>query len=69
LLARSLQYLEEKLDPARWFRASRQHLVNVEHIAEIHQGLDGRLVAGLRNGLSIEMSRRQSQRFKERMSP
>jgi two-component system LytT family response regulator len=69
LLARSLQYLEARLDPRVFFRASRRHIINLEQVERIAQGLDGRLIVELRSGLHVEMSRRQSQRFKERMAP
>jgi two-component system, LytTR family, response regulator len=69
LLCRSLNYLEARLDPARFFRASRQHLVNLSAIRSLEPGPGGRLVLVLTGGQEIEMSRRQSQRFKERMAP
>lgn len=69
LLGRSLNYLEERLDPDVFFRASRQHLVNLTAIDGIEAGPEGRLVVRLKSGQEIEMSRRQSQQFKERMSP
>ncbi|NTX10097.1 response regulator [Myxococcus sp. CA056] len=68
LLLRSLSYLEEKLDPARFFRASRQHLINLDFVETLEPGPGGTLVARLRGGTEVEMSRRQSQRFRERMS-
>ncbi|MFY2556259.1 LytR/AlgR family response regulator transcription factor [Corallococcus terminator] len=68
LLQRSLSYLEEKLDPARFFRASRQHLINLDFVETLEPGPGGTLVARLRGGTEVEMSRRQSQRFRERMS-
>ncbi|NMO17631.1 response regulator [Pyxidicoccus fallax] len=68
LLLRSLSHLEERLDPARFFRASRQHLINLDFIEAMEPGPGGTLVARLRGGREVEMSRRQSQRFRERMS-
>lgn len=68
LLLRSLSYLEEKLDPARFFRASRQHLINLDFVETLEPGPGGTLVARLRGGTEVEMSRRQSQHFRERMS-
>lgn len=69
MINRSLNYLEERLDPAVFFRASRQFLVNLAHIVSMEPGPEGRLVATLSTGRELEMSRRQSQRFKELMSP
>ncbi|WIG94444.1 response regulator [Myxococcus sp. SDU36] len=68
LLLRSLTYLEERLDPARFFRASRQHLINLDFIESLEPGPSGTLVARLRGGREVELSRRQSQRFRERLS-
>ncbi|WP_164011603.1 LytR/AlgR family response regulator transcription factor [Pyxidicoccus trucidator] len=68
LLLRSLSYLEERLDSARFFRASRQHLINLDFIEALEPGPGGTLVARLRGGREVELSRRQSQRFRERMS-
>jgi two-component system LytT family response regulator len=68
LLLRSLSYLEERLDAARFFRASRQHLINLDFIEALEPGPGGTLVARLRGGREVELSRRQSQRFRERLS-
>jgi two-component system LytT family response regulator len=68
LLLRSLSYLEERLDSSRFFRASRQHLINLDFIESLEPGPGGTLVARLRGGREVELSRRQSQRFRERMS-
>ena len=69
MINRSLHYLEERLDPAVFFRASRQFLINLSAITAMEPGPEGRLVARLTTGREIEMSRRQSQRFKDLMSP
>jgi two-component system LytT family response regulator len=68
LLARSLSYLEARLAPARFFRASRQHLVNLRLVERVEPGPGATLVLVMRGGAEIEMSRRQSQRFRELMS-
>lgn len=59
LRLRSLTYLEERLDPARCFRASRQHRINLDFIESLEPGPSGTLVARLRSGREVEMSRRQ----------
>ncbi len=69
LLGRSLAYLEERLDPSQFFRASRRHLLNLQAIVGMEPGPEGRLVARLSTGQEVELSRRQSQRFKEQLSP
>lgn len=68
LIPRSLAQLEEKLDAEVFFRASRKHIINLRWIEQVDTAVNGALVAKLRGGLEIEMSRRQSQRFKESMT-
>ncbi len=68
LVARSLNYLEERLNPAEFFRASRKHILNLRRVAAIDPWPSGGLLVKLDNGCEVEMSRRQSQRFRELMS-
>ncbi len=67
LLARSLNYLETRLS-GRFFRASRQHLVNLRLVDRVEPGPAGTLILTMRGGTEVEMSRRQSQRFRELMT-
>ncbi len=69
MINRSLNYLEERLDPSVFFRANRQQLINLSAIAGMEAGPEGRLIARLTTGQEIELSRRQSQKFREQMSP
>jgi two-component system LytT family response regulator len=66
LLLHSLAALERRLDPDRFFRASRGALVNLDHIDRFDTGIRGELVARLRGGASVPFSRRQSTEFKRR---
>jgi len=68
LVLRSLNYLEARLDEKTFFRASRKHIINLRWIETIEPGFDGRLNVKLTGAPEIEMSRRQSQKFKELMS-
>jgi two-component system, LytTR family, response regulator len=68
LVLRSLNYLEERLDPAHFFRASRKHMLNLRFIESINPWANGGFLVRLKGGLEVEMSRRQAQRFKEVMS-
>ena len=68
LILRSLNYLEERLDKKIFFRASRKHIINLRWIENIEPGFDGRLNVKLSGAPTVEMSRRQSQKFKELMS-
>lgn len=66
LLGRSLAALEAKLDPARFFRANRSQIVNLEFIQQVELGDGGRLHVQLRDGPEIEISRRQARLFRAR---
>lgn len=68
LISRSLAALEERLDPALFFRASRQHIVNLKAIERVDPGIADNLVVSLKGGRKIEMSRRQSARLREILS-
>lgn len=65
LIPRSLATLEERLDPAVFFRASRQHMVNLKAITRLDPGVSDNLIVTLSSGHKIEMSRRQSLRLRE----
>jgi two-component system, LytTR family, response regulator len=68
LLGRPLSSLEERLDPRRFFRANRRHIINVEFIESVEPGTTGQLHVQLRGGPEIEISRRQARIFKTLMS-
>ena len=68
LILRSLQSLEERLNPELFFRASRQHIINLSHITNIDKEVGGNYVAKLANGRAVELSRRQSARLRELLS-
>ena len=67
LLLRSLNQLEQRLDPALFFRASRRHIVNLDHVANVSPSSTGALTLQLNDGLLIEMSRRRALEFKQLM--
>lgn len=68
LVLRSLNYLEERLDPAVFFRASRKHILNLRFIEKIDPWANGGFLLKLKGGAEVEMSRRQALKFKELMS-
>lgn len=68
LIPRSLSALEQRLDPAVFFRAGRKHIVNLKWVEGVEAGIGGGLVVALRGGAKVEMSRRQSTRFREALS-
>ena len=68
LIQRSLNYMEQRLDPKVFFRASRQQMVNLKWVASIEPWFSGSLKLYLRDGGEVEVSRRQAIRFKELLS-
>lgn len=66
LLARPLTVLEQRLDPALFFRANRSQIINLEFIEAVEAGVGGRLHVQLRGGPEVEISRRQAQLFRRR---
>jgi two-component system, LytTR family, response regulator len=68
LIRRSLNVMEEQLDPAVFFRANRHQIVNLKWIDKVDLAIAGGLTVTLRGGRSIEMSRRQSIRLREILS-
>ena len=67
LLLRSLGQLEQRLDPALFFRASRRHIVNLDYVVNVSPSSTGALTLQLNDGLLIEMSRRRALEFKQLM--
>ncbi len=60
LLSRSLGYLEERLDPTLFFRASRNHLINLKWVSSIQPAMSDGYLVKLRDGRTVEISRRQA---------
>jgi len=69
LVLKSLNALEDRLDPKVFFRANRKHIINLNFIDKIEPWFSGGLQVTLSGkGEKIEISRRQSSRFKELLS-
>ena len=68
MIPRSLNYMESRLDPEVFFRANRQQIINLKYIERIEPWFSGTLKVYLKGGEEIEVSRRQSIRFREVMS-
>ena len=69
LVLKSLNALEDRLDPKVFFRANRKHIINLQYIAKIEPWFSGGLQVTIReSGDKIEISRRQAIRFKELLS-
>jgi two-component system LytT family response regulator len=64
LMPRSLNQLEERLDPQRFFRASRRHIVNLDHVEQVVPNDAGGLDMTLSGALRVKVSRRRAAQFK-----
>jgi two-component system LytT family response regulator len=67
-LFRSLNAMEERLDAKYFFRANRRQIINLAWIEKIEPWFSGGLLVQLKGGAKIELSRRQAQEFREKMS-
>ena len=68
LIQRSLNYLEDRLASDQFFRASRQHILNLAWLEDVVPWSKGRLKAILRDGTEVELSRRRSRTFRDELS-
>jgi len=64
LMLRSLNQLEEKLDPRHFFRANRRHIVNLDFVDQMTPNDAGGLDLTLRDQLQVEVSRRRTPQLK-----
>ena len=68
MLYKSLNQIEEKLPEDSFFRANRQQIVNTNYISGVIPWFNGKLKLTMQNGDEVEVSRRQSYLFKDKMS-
>ena len=68
LLYKSLNQIEGKLPESTFFRANRQQIINTNYIANVVPWFNGKLKLTMKEGSEIEVSRRQSYLFKDKMS-
>jgi DNA-binding LytR/AlgR family response regulator len=59
-----ISHIERRLHPAQFIRIHRSHIVNVEHIKELHRNLT-RLVITLHNGVEISVGRNYQPALKQ----
>lgn len=67
LIHKSLNYLEERLPETHFFRTGRQTMININFIKNITPFFNNTLQIEMQNGDKIEISQRQSVKFKELM--
>ncbi len=63
LLRETMNEMEQRLDPTKFARIHRSHLVNVDYIQEIQPGSHGDCLAILKNGVKLTVSRRYRERL------
>lgn len=68
LILRSLNSLEERLDDKLFFRVNRKFIVNLNHVVSIENWFNGGLQLELSCGTKVEISRRQTIKFKDQFS-
>jgi len=68
LILKSLQALEARLDPARFFRVSRSAIINLHAVENVETDVDGGLIVALKGGPAVKVSRRQSKRLRDELS-
>ncbi|MEP3210999.1 MAG: LytTR family DNA-binding domain-containing protein [Maribacter sp.] len=68
MLYKSLNQVEEKLPEKYFFRANRQQIINTNFIQNVVPWFNGKLKLTMVNGEEVEVSRRQSYLFKDKMS-
>ncbi|HTD27872.1 MAG TPA: LytTR family DNA-binding domain-containing protein, partial [Xanthomonadaceae bacterium] len=60
LLHLSLNQLEARLDPLRFVRIHRTHIVNLDHLVAFRRDAGGLLTAELKDGTTLQVSRAKS---------
>ncbi|MEI6880750.1 MAG: LytTR family DNA-binding domain-containing protein [Bacteroidota bacterium] len=68
LIHRTLNALDERLSQQVFFRANRQQIINLSYIEKIEPFFNSGFLIYLKDGLKVEVSRRQAVKFKEMMS-
>ena len=60
----SLSQLEQRLDPQRFVRIHRTHIVNLDHVAAFRRELNGNVVAELKDGTLLAVSRAKARELR-----
>jgi two-component system, LytTR family, response regulator len=64
MMPRSLNYVEERLDPTVFFRANRQQIVNLNFVDRMEPWIGDGLLIIMKDGSQVEASRRQARELK-----
>lgn len=65
LLHKSLTYMDNRLPEDIFFRANRQFIINLNYIKNIEPYFNSTLLVEMQNGEKIDLSQRQSVKFRE----
>jgi two-component system LytT family response regulator len=68
MIHKSLSYLETRLSPDLFFRANRSQIINLKRIENVDPWFGHSIKIELANGVSVEVSRRRSKEFREKLS-
>ena len=68
MILKSLNNLEKRLNNKQFFRISRKYIINLTWVEKVEAWFNGGLRVTLKTGEKLEISRRQTSRFKEVMS-
>ena len=68
LIHKTLNALDERLNPQHFFRANRQQIINTTFIEKIEPFFNAGFLIYMKDGSKVEVSRRQAVKFKELMS-
>lgn len=68
MIPKTLNYMEDRLDPEHFFRANRQQIINLKWIKKIEPWFSGSIKVYLKDGTEVDVSRRQTAKFKELLS-
>ena len=68
LILKSLNNLDKRLNSKHFFRANRKHIVNMKWIEKVESWFNGGLLLTLKDEKTVEVSRRQAVKLKDRMS-
>lgn len=68
LLPRSLAALEARLQPALFFRANRNTLVNLRQVRSVELAISDGYVLTLKDGSRVDVSRRQARELREHLA-
>jgi len=67
LFRETMNQMEARLDPQRFFRIHRSHIVNTERIKELQPWFNGEYVVVLHNGQQLRLSRSYREKLEERL--